>query len=194
MRSAHAVSGRIRSVAMGLILCLIGGALVSRTHAEIVVVPATSSDGASSSILNAGVLYLFESSGTYGWGAGQADAEWVLSGIAGAPLELYPTFTYATDTLDLLIDGVALDWMGSTDGITWASHTYSPSHVYRAEILGAGSPVTFSIADQTPFGAGYYSDNSGALTVSITSIPEPTSVMLLVAAGMAIWAAKRKRA
>lgn len=183
----------IRSMAIGFILCLVGSAFVSLVRGEILTVPATSSNGVSSSILDAGTYYLLEATGTYVWGAGQADAEWAVSGVSGAPLEVYPGFTYATDTLDLLIDGVAWDWMGTTDGITWATHTYSPSHVYRLEVLGVGDPLAFSIADQSPFGPEFYSNNSGSLAVSITVIPEPASIVPLFFIGMVIWVVGRKR-
>ena len=136
-----------RTLRFGVFLSLFTGgtALCPGVRAETLSIPATTSGAVTSSVLSVGIAYRIEATGTYGWGTGTADAEWVLSGVSGTPVELYPAggFTLATDTLDLLIDGVAVNWMGTADGITWAAHTYSPSHVYRLEIVGAGNPLAF---------------------------------------------------
>lgn len=158
---------------IGKVLCV--GILIvgSPSHAEMLSVPATSSSGVTSAVLQAGVLYKIEATGTYNWGAGEADAEWILSGVSGALLEVYPTggFTESTDALDLLINGAAVTWRGTADGTNWSGHTFSPSHLYNVKVVGQGLPLTFSIADQTPFGPAYYSDNSGSLTVHIQAVP-----------------------
>lgn len=158
---------------IGTFLCFCIFITFSPAHAETLSVPATSSSGVTSAVLQAGVLYNIEVTGTYSWGAGEADAEWILSGISGPPLEVYPTggFTETTDTLDLLIDGEAVNWRGTDDGTSWAAHTVSTSHLYNVKVIGKGMPLTFSIADQTPFGPAYYTDNSGSLTVHIQALP-----------------------
>lgn len=174
----------------------IGGAvLVPGARAETLTIPATTSGAVTSSVLSVGIAYRIEATGTYGWGTGTADAEWILSGVSGTPVELYPAggFTLATDTLDLLIGGVAVNWMGTADGINWAAHTYSPSHVYRLEIAGAGNPLAFSIADQTPFGPGYYSDNGGSLAVDISVVPEASSGILFGLVGLGLLGVRRCR-
>ena len=81
--------------------------------------------------------------------------------------------------------------LGSADGVNWAAHTFSPDHVYRYEWPGQGQSVSFMIADHTPFGGNYYGDNSGSLTVSIYTVPEPTALALL--AGGYLVAMRRRR-
>ncbi|MEP0765947.1 MAG: hypothetical protein HRF45_05315 [Fimbriimonadia bacterium] len=49
------------------------------------------------------------------------------------------------DGLDLLVNGQNVDWMGTTDGVFYHPHTFSPDHVYRYEMLGDGHPVTLAI-------------------------------------------------
>ncbi len=170
-------------------------ALPPGARAETLTIPATSSSAITSSVLSVGVAYRIEATGTYGWGTGTADAEWILSGVSGTPIEVYPAggFTLATDTLDLLVDGAAVNWMGTADGIHWSAHTYSPSHVYRLEIVGGGSPLAFSIADQTPFGPGYYSDNGGSLAVDINVVPEASTGILFGLVGLGLLGARRWR-
>jgi len=59
--------------------------------------------------------------------------------------------------LDLLVNETSYDWLGTTDGENFFPHTYSPSHVYRIEIVGTGEVATFRIADAE----GVYFDNRG---------------------------------
>lgn len=133
--------------------------------------------------------YLVEVSGTYKYNSswGVADAEWsnysYWSVGPGAPwIEDIGDDRYE-DALDVLIDGTAVDWRGTEDGITFAPHTYSPTHVYRYKILGAGQPVTFQIADYL---GAHPTDNSGSLQLEITDqgvIPEPTTLIIWSALG-----------
>lgn len=87
--------------------------------------------------------------------------------------------SYEKDILDLIVDDTAVDWLGSSDGVNWAAHTFSPDHVYRYEWTGHGQSVSFMIADHIPFGSDYYGDNSGSLTVSIYTLPEPMTLGML---------------
>jgi len=83
-----------------------------------------------------------------------------------------------------LIDLAPYDWMGTTDGVDFSVHTYSPSHVYKLYYEGTGSPLNFSISDT------HYGDNSGSLTVTI--IPEPATLSVLALGGLALLRRSRK--
>ncbi len=83
-----------------------------------------------------------------------------------SPSQYYPSY------LDLLVNETSYDWLGTTDGVTFTPHTYSPSHVYRINIIGTGDVATFRINDSA------YHDNSGALQVEISVVPVPSAVIL----------------
>lgn len=140
---------------------------------ETLYVPASSSTPVSSSPLTAGASYRIEVSGTYVFAGNgvTADAEFIYP-LDGTVFEFHPGgFTATNDICDLIVNGKAVHWLGSGDGLRWAPHTCSQDHVYRLRITGTGTPFTFAIADQTPFGPGYYQDNGGGLTVTITEVP-----------------------
>ncbi len=175
-----------------ILAALIGIALPAA--AETIFV-SSNGVGVTSSPLIAGQMYLFTVSGTYTYtsGGNGADAEFSDAG------EFYPGFGRTNDTLDLLLDGTAVDWLGSADGgTTWTVDTFSADHVYRLHYTGNGAGVTFSIADQSPFGPAFYSDNAGTLTLSIaaeTAVPQPATLTMLVSAacGLAAVVARRRQ-
>ncbi len=128
-------------------------------YVETVTVP---SDGSTvtSGVLDDGVTYFFEASGTYAYWPGAspygiADAEysyrpassygpgWVLGDDAFPP-------TYPAYSLDINVNGSNVFW-----------GNYNPAHVYTMPFIGTGSTVGFSIYDSN------YDDNSGSLTVDI---------------------------
>ena len=159
-------------VFVGLVICVNGP-----VQGEILQVPAYGTPTVTSStVLEEGQLYVIEARGTYiWWGTGQtpADAEWWEAPytaqnplIPGEWYEYHPDREYWGD---LLINETPQDWMGTTDGVEFATHTYSPIHVYRVYWLGTGEALDFRIEDWT--GANTM-DNSGSLEVEIT-LAEP---------------------
>ncbi|MCP4591425.1 MAG: PEP-CTERM sorting domain-containing protein [bacterium] len=160
--------------------------------AETLVVEAWNTPTETSQALEVGRVYLLEVSGTYvldSTNGRQADADWSeywkhLGDMTWYenPADTDPTVT-DPDRFDLTIDGAVVDWMGTTNGVDFAPHTYSPSHIYRCRIVGAGVPIEFQIADPN---AG---DNSGSLLVSI--VPEPATLTLLALGGL--YAVRRQR-
>ncbi|MBN2448292.1 MAG: RHS repeat protein [Phycisphaerae bacterium] len=120
-----------------------------------------------SSALQSGVRYEIRCEGTYVFGRSgsvvhEADAEW--------SYDYYDTiwgwYEQRRDdsSLDLEINGRSYDWQGTTDGVNFAAHTRSPSHVYRIEYVGQGQPIELRIKDS------HYGDNGGSLTVTITPL------------------------
>lgn len=146
-------------------------------QSEILEVPALGVPTVQSTPLQSGQRYLIEVSDTWAVSASgtrRADAEWInyleyLGDLTWYenPADVDPSVTHP-DLADLLIDGLTVDWLGTTDGVNFAPHTYSPSHVYRYEIVGAGARIEFQIADPGPAQPW---DNSGSLFVSITPVP-----------------------
>jgi hypothetical protein len=162
-------------------LCML--MLACAAYAENLYVSATSADGAWTSPLLAGQTYELCASGTYVYiGSLLADAEWNLQGEMSdewAELSYYwPPTSYEQDTHDLIVDGMAVNWRG---GAGWTEHTFSPDHIYKYYITGAGVPVHLAIADAYPLGdqGMYFYDNSGGLNVTVTAVPEPSSLMAL---------------
>ena len=120
----------------------------------------------------------------------RADAEWsqTVRGTWANPWEFYPA-PYDPALLDLLVNDQDVDWMGTTDGMNFAPHVFSPSHVYRLNVIGTGSPLKFHILDTA------YADNSGVLAVEITAVPEPLTVVAVFTSigGLACYVRRRKR-
>lgn len=152
-------------LACGLVLTVI-----PLGHAGIIV----PSDGTTvqSQPLASGVEYTVQASGTfYFWSpnTNMSDAAWDQD-----PFRANSTsWNYEGDSL--FINNQSLFWLGTTDGITFSPHTFSPTHVYQDYVLGTGQPLDFKINDS------YYPDNSGNLEVTITAsaAPEPASLTLL---------------
>jgi len=119
---------------------------------------------ATSTILEAGKNYIIEVSGTFTYAPGGriADAEYVYSPDDADWFEEIPApYDDKALLLELLVNNSAQDWLGSADGQNFTPHTYSPNHVYRLEVVGEGSPISFVIYDSS------YDWNEGSLTVSI---------------------------
>ena len=167
---------------------------------ETLTISSSFADGAWTSLLQSGQLYTFQASGTWicsiGWyndyGMGLSDAEWGQN-PSGPPYDPQAPWTeefggYSYDVHDLLINDVSVDWLGSTDGVNWAPHVFSPDHVYRYDYIGTGESVHLYICDHSPYGPPQYGDNSGSLSVEVT--PEPATLLLL---GLGSLALLRKR-
>ena len=84
------------------------------------------------------------------------------------------------DMLELLVNGLDLDWLGTTDGVNFSAHTYSPTHVYRLYLTGTGIALDFHIEDTQ------YTDSSLFLQVEISTVPKPATLMLLGLGGLLI--------
>jgi len=171
---------------------------------EMLLVPATNINGVMTSALSAGQLYMFSCSGTYSFGRDDpsvwADAEWCFtSGILAEywpfPKDPYGTSDEVNDVLDLCVNDRAVAWLGTTNGLSWTPHTYSPTHEYRFFYAGTGDPVKLHIADSRPFTPLDETDtNAGHLAVSITPVPEPSSIVALGALLTPLLAFRRRRA
>ena len=134
----------------------------------------------SSSVpLASGVQYWLLASGTFEhnnwWNPPQlADAEYWHNG----------SYNWVDGPIDLLVNGVDIDWLGSPlanpdpfdDYDTYVAGQYSGSHTYWYPIIGDGSTVEFWTSDTNT------GDNGGYLDVSVYT-PEPTTLgMLLIGA------------
>ncbi len=129
----------------------------------------------SSTTLGTGITYMIEAKGTYTFSSGNrlADAEFWYNPDTSTWYESIDVGN-SQYNLDLIVNGVAQDWLGSTDGINYYPHTFSPDHTYRLFIQGEGNPVSFYIYDSS------YDWNEGGLTVTLSSInpsPTPTSIL-----------------
>jgi hypothetical protein len=163
---------------------------VYQSKAELLDVNSYGTPTVWSSSLEAGKPYIIEARGTWVYDSywdRVADAEWGQRNWPDPPEPWVenvqsPEFV---DLHDLLVNEVPQDWMGTTDGVNFSPHTYSPSHIYRLEWLGTGEAITFRIEDA--IGSPQY-DNIGVLKVEIT--PEPATLLLL---GLGSLALLRKR-
>jgi len=153
---------------------------------DAITVPATGGGTVSSSItLIEGIDYYILAKGVYVHDTNpwcQADAEWG---------ENYPgqgwVESHSTPDPDLILGGTEYDWMGSAlsapdpivDYLTFAQHTYSPSHMYWVHVVGKGTTLGLYIQDVD------HGDNAGSLEVSIYA-PEPATVLLLGLGGLGL--------
>src|SRR3990167_3523930 len=121
---------------LAVIVCMM--AVVNFASAEIIEVPSFGTPTVTSSPLEAGTPYIIEARGTFVYDSFYnrfADAEWAQRNWPNSSEPWvenveHPEFV---DSLDLLINEVPRDWMGTTDGVNFSPHTYSHSHVYRLE-------------------------------------------------------------
>ena len=184
MRAKHA---QILLVAV-CVACLSGSRTVGGTSA----VPSGSPSGVTSPPLVSGVEYLIEASGTYsGYPGVTEDAEWAcIPWMYGGGWVEYPDLDqgYPAAWADLLINSQGYDWMGTSDGVNFAPHVYSPSHVYQLYFLGTGDPINLAVLDNN------YSDNTGSLQVSIEPVPEPATLSLLALGGLLFLGRRNKNA
>ena len=160
-------------VAMLLVTVNVASAFVVDIGSEI------STPTVTSYVLELGQEYQIEVSGMFIFDIDEstthlADAEWQRQGGGDWGEFFVPEFPGTPrPPLDLLVNESAVDWMGTTDGINFAPHIYSPSHIYRINIFGTDEVATFRIDDII------YHDNSGSLRVEITPVPEPATLLLL---------------
>jgi PEP-CTERM motif-containing protein len=139
--------------------------------------------------LELGQWYLLEIGGAYTYAPGGriADAEFAYEPDSGTWLEELPGVTQQEINLDVLINGVSTNWLGTVDGVNFAPHTYSPTHVYRQYIQGLGLPISLVVYDSS------YDHNEGSLKATITAVPEPSSLLLLGAALFGLTVLRRQR-
>jgi hypothetical protein len=124
--------------------------------------------------LTSGQQYLVQVSGTFYYAPGTriADAEFAYHPDANTWVEELPGVVNQAYNLDLLVNGTPRDWLGSSDGVNFSPHTFSPDHIYRLNVIGEGQPLSFMIYDSS------YDWNSGYLTVNTTPVPLPSSLWL----------------
>lgn len=162
-----------------MLLMAVFAAHARYAHAEVLWISATSIDGVYSSALLGGQWYEVVSDGWYYWDATPypADTEWIDSPFNGGWAEWSNEAYHPLEAFELHINNAPLNWEGTTNGATWAPHTYSGLHRYRTFLKGSGATVKFHIADTYPYEhAGRYDwtgDNSGGLTVTITATAPP---------------------
>lgn len=140
---------------------------------ETVRVDARSREGTVTVLpVLAGKTYLLEATGTYGFGGGTADAECATTDGADWRTNLAADIGASTDPqedlLDLYVAGGPVEWSpveGGAGGCAVGNHVYRLLYVApRTEPLG------LRIHD------GGYGDNSGALVVTITRVPDAVEV------------------
>jgi hypothetical protein len=164
---------------------------VARGERETIVLSATDELGVTSAPLEAGVEYVITAVGvyTYNLELEEADAEWWEDNSVW--YEDHPTLV---QNHDVVIDDVEYDWLGTSDGVHFAEHTYSPSHVYKLLYVGEGVPIHLLIYDTL------YGDNAGTLTVTIEKTPGVPAVsewgmlamvLLVLAAGSVVFMRRR---
>ena len=151
---------------------------------ESLTVGADGESITSSIILESGKFYVAQAEGTYIYNEdvvpnGIADAEWLNDYQEPPAPWIERTNPDVSDTeLDSYVNDNPVDWFGSTDGVHFYPHTFSPDHVYTYLLEGTGDPVNFYIRDT------YYDDNVGELTVILFEIPEPCTLVLLGLSGL----------
>lgn len=147
----------------------------TQKYLETVIVPSDGSTVWSVNVLQSGVKYLLEASGTYTyWPAQLPDA-----GTADAKYSLRPEGSYNpgpgpqwisgddlpspwTNYLEVLVDSSAVSW-----GL------FNLDHIYKILLEGTNSQVGFKILDS------YYGDNSGSLQVDIYKCVCPGDITVI---------------
>ncbi len=170
MKDASQSGRRIGGGARWILLsCLLLGTATTVANAEVLQVDSYGTPTVYSSVLEAGQIYRIEVRGTFSYDSARslADAEWAQY---PAPPDWVEHPAGPANALELVINDSPRDWMGTTNGVDFAPHTYSPSHLYRSDWLGAGEQIAFRIEDGT--GSRIW-DNRGVLTVEILPIGHP---------------------
>lgn len=160
------------------------------TGANTLLVDSSNSSAVSTSFnLLAGHTYAVQVQGTFtynmfltDWSTTyMADADWMWNQATqdGSWTERWPDSRTPDYFMHLLVNGQDPLWLGTTDltpgpNSVFTAHTFSPSHVYEAQVVGQGAPISFLLYDSP-----YWYDNVGNLTLSITEVPEPGSCALL---------------
>ncbi|MEI8194355.1 MAG: PEP-CTERM sorting domain-containing protein [Phycisphaerae bacterium] len=173
---------------LGLMAPVVALMFLSSAAADTLQVDTSTATPISSAPLIKGQLYQVEVTGTYYFGYDfygpkwDADAEWIWPRLTPLnAIEYWYPNNHDLELFDLLIDDSAVDWLGTADGTSWLPHTYSATtHTYRYDYIGTGAGLQFRIADHEPYGSDMTADNVGMLTVSITPVPEPASLSLLM--------------
>lgn len=168
-----------------LLSCII----CSQANAEMLTVNSNG-DIVTSQVLESGIDYIVEVSGTFVFGdfTAYADAEYYMKGSSRTWDEISEYYPDDESRLDLLVNGQDQNWLGTTDGIDFYDDIFSESHIYRLYLTGAGEALQFQLYDTV------YTDNSGSFQVEITQAPVPEpATFLLLGSGLIGLAGIRKR-
>ncbi len=142
---------------------------------ELDVTSAAGTD--SSAVLADGQTYMLTVSGTFMIGSNQTrhvtDAEYF--NLGSTPLN--PLDRVVRRELGVGVDGADIDF-----------GAYSADNVYSALITGDGSTINVFFADSN------YRDNTGSLSVEISSVPLPAGAALLLTALGGLGIARRRTA
>lgn len=124
------------------------------THVETVTVPSDGSSVTSTNVLESGVTYLLEASGTANAGDTiDFDAKYSITNriLEDTWTDIVSGYeSHGANLLDLKVNNDFVDW-----------GTYNDGHIYWLSVMGSGTPVTLQIYDI------YYPNNVGSLTVDI---------------------------
>jgi hypothetical protein len=154
---------------------------------QTVIVAANDPHGANSAPLEAYAAYRIRASGTFGFGAGEADAECTTSNtsvlnpavhwlrhrypvfFAEDPVNLVASDFWdpdpTDDAADLYVDHKNVEWIPSTPAATSCDET---QHAYETTYVPTETrPLNLSVFDIA------YTDNTGGLTVTIEQIAGP---------------------
>jgi len=153
---------------------------------QTITVPAGATHGADSAPLRALATYRITASGTFAYGAGQADAECTtsttsaLNSVAPWVRQRYPSIFIedpallvasdfwdpdpTDDATDIYVDHKNIEWLPTTPSATGCNET---DHTYQTIYVPIETrPVNFGVFDIA------YGDNFGAVTVTIEQIAD----------------------